>query len=181
MLTELQKQKLPALFSAHDASQDGFLTQADHEQTALHYIHFKGLAPDSPAGQQIMNQFLMFWQGLAQAADVNKDGQVGLEEWFAYWDNILSSPEIYNNMITPIAHSALNMMDKDGDGQINAEEYTAIYRCRGLAAELGHQNFAQLDLNGDGYISLEESLTLLEQYFRSNNPQDPGNWFFGPW
>ena len=40
--------------------------------------------------------------------------------------------------------------------------------------------FAKLDLNQDGNISTEELMKLSDQYFVGDDPNAPGNLFFGP-
>ena len=35
-------------------------------------------------------------------------------------------------------------------------------------------------LDGDGRVTLDEITVLIDQFFNSDDPQQPGNWFFGP-
>lgn len=69
-------------------------------------------------------------------------------------------------------HSACS----DEDGRIPVDAFTSSCgRCRGLA-----HAFAKLDLDGDGYISAAEFTRLYLEFFTSEDPEAPGNWFWGP-
>lgn len=41
-------------------------------------------------------------------------------------------------------------------------------------------NFARLDLDSDGYISKSELMELMDQWYSSTDPADPGNYLAGP-
>jgi len=181
MLTELQKQKLPTLFAQHDADRDGFLTRADHEAQGQRIAQFKGWAPESPQATEMTERFVKFWQGLAQTADVNDDARVSMNEWYGYWDAILSSPDMYAMIVKPISQSALGMMDRDDDGKVSLDDFVEYLGWSKVDPNVAHDSFQRLDLNRDGFLTTDESMELVEQYFRSDDPSAPGNWFFGPW
>jgi Ca2+-binding EF-hand superfamily protein len=181
MLTQLQKQKLPALFALRDVDRDGFLTRADYEAHTRRVAEFKGIAPDSEQAGQFREQSLRFWERLVQSADLDDDARVSKDEWLGYWAKILSSPELYDQVVKPIAYSALGMFDRNDDGRVEPDDYASINMWRGLDPAAAKETFQRLDLNGDGYLTVDEAVTLVEEYFRSDDPNAPGNWFFGPW
>jgi Ca2+-binding EF-hand superfamily protein len=40
--------------------------------------------------------------------------------------------------------------------------------------------FRRLDLDRDGYLSREEIFQNMKEYYFTDDPNAPGNWFFGP-
>jgi juvenile hormone diol kinase len=113
-------------------------------------------------------------------ADPSSDQRISLQEWLAFQDQILGTPGMYESFSKPIGSLVWEIMDGDGDGAASPSDYAAIYTWRGLNPQNAVENFKQLDLNGDGLLTLDEIKVLVEQFYRSDDPQQPGNWFFGP-
>jgi juvenile hormone diol kinase len=180
MLTDLQKKKLPNLFAVHDLDRDGVLRRGDFEEYATRVASVRGWKPGSPQHEELTTRFMTFWDGFESFADASGDLRVTLEEWFAYWDQILSTPGMYEGVAKPIGDFIFDLFDRDGDGRVTADEYAFIYRFGGLDPSQAAAAFARLDLDHDGLLSVDEIMTLLGQYFRSDDPDDPGNWLFGP-
>jgi Ca2+-binding EF-hand superfamily protein len=180
MLTDLQKKKLPNLFAVHDLDRDGVLRRGDFEQYATRVASVRGWEPGSPQHEELTTRFMTFWDGFESFADASGDLRITLEEWLLYWDQILSTPGMYDQVAKPIGDFIFNLFDRDGDGRVTQEEYAFIYQFGGLDPAQAAAAFARLDLDGDGFLSVSEIMTLLGQFFRSNDPRDPGNWLFGP-
>jgi Ca2+-binding EF-hand superfamily protein len=70
----------------------------------------------------------------------------------------------------------------DKDGSISVEEYKTMYKIHGIGNEsLAAKIFAKLDFDGDGKISKNDAMNLVADFYLSDNPQAPGNLFFGPY
>jgi len=70
-------------------------------------------------------------------------------------------------------------VDLDGDGVISIKEYNIVLKAQGCSDEDSRHAFAKLDLDGDGRISREEYARAIYDYHVSNDPNAPGNWFYG--
>jgi Ca2+-binding EF-hand superfamily protein len=179
MLTEFQRQKLPRLFSIHDLNGDGVITRRDFEDYAERIARTRGWGASSPQAKDLSQRFLTFWQGLEEVGARRGRKEVSLQDWLEYWDRILGNPPLYDQLIEPIARMVFTMLDRDGDGAVTESEYSQIYQSgsvdRGGAAEA----FARLDLDHDGRLSVDEILTLADQFFRSQDPEEAGNALFG--
>lgn len=180
MLTEFQKQKLPRLFALHDLDRDGVLTRADFEEYTRGIASTRGWGPESAEYRELLAGFLTFWEGLAQTANARGADRVTLTEWLDYWDRILETPGMYDQIVERIGRMVFTILDQDGDGSVTAEEYAAQYRHGALDVEEAAAAFARLDLDGDGRLSVDEIMQLAEQFFRSEDPDEPGNVLFGP-
>jgi hypothetical protein len=180
MLTEFQKQKLPALFALHDLNRDGVITRADFEEFTRRVASSRGWGLASAEYQELLSRFLTFWDGLAQTASAGGAGWVTPTEWLDYWDRILGTPGMYDQIAAPIGRTLFTILDQDGDGAVTADEYASMYAHGGLDPAEAAAAFARLDLDGDGRLSVDEVMQLADQFFRSENATDPGNLLFGP-
>jgi Ca2+-binding EF-hand superfamily protein len=179
MLTEFQKQKLPRLFALHDLNRDGVISRADFEEYARRIASTRGWGLESREFIDLRSRFLTFWNGLEKTATERGAHQVTLTDWNAHWDQILSTPGLYAQVAEPIGRMVFTILDQDGDGAVTADEYAATFRYGGLNANDAQAAFARLDADHDGRLSVEEIMTLLDQFFRSNDPAAPGNALFG--
>jgi Ca2+-binding EF-hand superfamily protein len=178
MLTEFQKQKLPRLFDLHDRDRDGVLTRADFEEFARSVASSRGWSADSAESQELLSRFLTFWNGLAETA--GGAGRVTATAWLDYWDRILGTPGMFDEIAAPIARLVFTILDQDDDGFVTAGEYAGMYGYSGLDPAEAAPAFARLDVDHDGRLSVDEIMQLVHQFFRSENPTDPGNLLFGP-
>jgi juvenile hormone diol kinase len=180
MLTEFQKEKLPRLFAMYDADANGFIEQEDFARLVQTFAQVRGWQPGTEEYDALETRLLSRWQKMLQFADADRDERVSLAEWLAYVDDMLSSEDAYEVEVQKIASTTFGVFDRDGDGELTIEEYSEGYAAMSLDKTFADDIFRRLDLNADGHISRSEHLTLIAQFFRSQNPQSPGNWVFGP-
>ena len=178
MLTDLQRKKLPNLFNLHDTDRDGRIRQADYDQVAQDLARGRGMAADSPEAQELRSRFATAWDSMSEFADA--DG-LSLDGWLAYWDRVISTDGMYEKVLSPIGEFVFSMLDRDGSGSVNAQEYIMFYKVMSFEEDEAREVFQQLDSDGSGSLSREEILAMLEQYFLSDDPAAPGNRFFGPY
>ena len=179
MLTPFQKQKLPLLFAVHDLNQDGVINRADFEEYSARIASTRGWGRDSAEYKELVNRFMTFWNGLEEVAKRKGARQVTVKEWLEDWDEILASPKLYDQIVPPIGRAIFTVLDQNGDGAITAKEYAATFKYSGLDERNAAAAFARLDLDHDGQLTIDEFVTLAHQFFKSNNPADPGNALFG--
>lgn len=179
MLTVFQQQKLPRLFAVHDLNGDGVINRVDFEEYTRRIAGLRGWGPESMEYNELLARFFMFWHGLEDIATGKGVQDVTITEWFEYWDRILNTPGVFDAVITPIGRMIFTMLDEDGDGSITADEYAAIYRSGGLDPAEAIAAFSQLDLDRDGQLSIDEIMVHADEFFRSDDPNAPGNALFG--
>lgn len=177
MLTSFQKRKLITLFNQHDINCNGKLEASDfHEKTSL-MASVLNWPSDSEPYQKLDQGFANFWQGL-QAADTNNDGTISYEEWWAWWDQILST-NLYDQIAKPIGQMAFLLCNADDKGIISKENFLRYYEkqcCNNVEGEEVYQKLTSGSQHALTYNLLNQ---LLHDYFHSNDISAAGNWMFG--
>jgi Ca2+-binding EF-hand superfamily protein len=179
MLTGLQSRKLTALFNQLDVDSDGTLNEADFRLVLDRLAASQGLHPRSLHYAYLRSAIMTTWQQL-RLADTSSDAEVTLDEWLSYHERLFES-ELYETRLKALFDVVFNLLDANGDKEIGREEYVALVSAYGVEEDWARENFGRLDLNGDGHISDEELLQLMDEFFRSDDPQSPGNGFWGPY
>jgi hypothetical protein len=179
MLTPFQKQKLPVLFAVHDLNHDGVVNRADFEEYSARIAKTRGWGRESAEYKELVDRFMTFWNSLEEVGKRKGARQITVKEWLEDWDEILGDPKKYDKIVPPIGRAIFTMLDQDGDGEITAQEYANTFKFSGLDVKDAAPAFQRLDLDHDGRLSSDEFITLAHQFFRSNNPSDPGNALFG--
>lgn len=180
MLSKLQTRKLTRYFRVYDVDDDGAIGPSDFERVVENVRVLHGL-DDASAGHQALRQsYVLRWQALAAHADVDQDGAVDLGEWLGYWKDVLANPTRYEEEVAAMSATLFDIFDTDEDGVIGADEFCNFYSAYGLSAALARQVFMDLDANGDGQVSRDELLAMGREFYRSDDPEAPGNRLFGP-
>ena len=180
MLTELQKKKLPNLFKFYDADGNGYIEAADFDAIHATFCQEAGWEKGSPQFEMLKGRLASRWASFQKHADANRDNRISLDEWLAYVDRMLQSEEQFRAEVEGIVALIFQAFDRNQDGRIDRAEYERWHRARRLDANAASALFDAMDLNKDGGISVEENIQLVRQFFKSDNPSDPGNQLFGP-
>jgi hypothetical protein len=101
-----------------------------------------------------------------------------MDHWLTFLTHVANSPELYQR-IRPISHSIFGMLDQNGDGQVSINEYRKLCAVMQLGEGYADEIFAKLDLDANGTISMDELMQLSDQFFVGDDPDAPGNLFFG--
>jgi Ca2+-binding EF-hand superfamily protein len=169
MLTEFQKRKAQKSFEAHDYNSNGALSQADFELIVENLAKL-GQNQQLPKYEALKSTYISFWLELQALADIDNDGEVTLDEWYAYYDH---------HLVHLMMSHLFELIDADGDRKITIEEYKRFATCWNRSENEACETFLKLDINGDGILDKEEFLQHLDDFCYSNNPNAPGNWFWG--
>jgi len=181
MLTEFQKRKLTALFHRQDMDHDGFVGKGDYEQYAKRFCEVQGYAPDSPQCQAAYAQNMAIWEQVRQVADKDGDNRVSLEEFLHSYDITLNDDKVFEQLVTQFGQAMLALWDRDGDGRLSRVEWAALLGCYGIGEEALRETYAHIDPDGRGYLALEELMERVKEFYRSEDPDAPGNWLLGPY
>ncbi len=180
MLTDLQRRKQRNLFALHDLDGDGYLRDDDWEAYTRNLCAAKGVGPGSPEYDAILAGFAAMWQDVMGRADASGDGRIDFDEWCSIVGEVLEDGDRYAGFVNPIVDSVFSMLDQDGDGMISEEEYSAVWQAG--AHDGGGAPAVYRRLLGDGGrgIPIDDLRDLVERFFRSQDPDEPANLFFGP-
>lgn len=172
MLNELQVKKLTHFFNLHDADHDGFVELSDYERLIARVEARRG--PDAALRALWMKQ----WKAVSTGQIPANSGRIPIQGWLALWNAILQIS--FRPRVGTLTEHLFRTMDVDGDGRIILEEVRAWLELFGQDPAYAEIVFQRCDLNQDGHISAQEWNILIDQFFYSDNPDDPGNFLFGP-
>ncbi|HKW03355.1 MAG TPA: EF-hand domain-containing protein [Vicinamibacterales bacterium] len=179
MLSDLQRRKLATLFKLHDLDHDGILTRTDFEQYADRLAGARGFRSGTAEHSTLLASFITMWDGLGSKADTNRDKQVTLDEWLAYYDTLVHQPAMYEQVGAPIAKSVFGLLDANGDGVVTPDDYALLFGAGSADPQQAAAAFKRIDIDADGRVTPAELSRLLGEFFTSQNPEAPGNWLFG--
>ncbi|NET41711.1 EF-hand domain-containing protein [Okeania sp. SIO2B3] len=180
MLTELQTKKWIRLFQVYDANGNGVVEKEDFEAIFQNVAKARNLTQGTPEYDRLHGKFMEDWEHLRKDADKNNNGKVELAEWLEHGERRINNSDMYQTVID-LANQIFELLDLNGNGVISVEEYRTFFQSWRIPEELAVEVFPKLDLNGDGGITKDEFVVLVQQFHQSDDPDAPGNLFFGPY
>lgn len=181
MLTDLQKRKLMKLFTVYDADCSGVLERKDFDKVAQELTAMAGWSTRSPKCLTLTNQFAQEWKCLLKSADADQDQAISIEEWFGYYDDLLSDEKKYQERAAALQDQIFDVFDANGNGELCDTEWAKFLSICNVSPVYVTVLFPKLDTDGDGVIKKADFLTLMQDFFYSNDPDAPGNLVFGPY
>ena len=192
----LQRQKQTYFFRRLDQDGDGQIHWQDFERYVYQAAALQGLAFADPLCQQALSDLRNWWSGCVVAStfiapttqpqETAEPRGVTLEAWLLYWGMVqmtvaeeaaLGGHETLERMAESVAIH-FRLFDQDGDNRFSLAEYHHWGLAWGLALNAEY-DFQRLDLDGDGYVHQTEITEYLRQFHFSNDPDTPGNYFYG--
>ena len=173
MMTEFQQRKLINMFNLYDSDQDGYLEAFDFELPAQRILARLG---HTSAAAESAKWWPAFWQGIAHLAD--DQGRVTQAAWLAYLDGLWNDPATFEATIQAGASFYVAAVDHDGDGKLNATEYSHLLHALGMDDGAIDEVFPLLDADHDGYLTREETATRVREFYGDDHDA-PGNWLLG--
>lgn len=179
-LTGLQRAKLLHLFEVYDASGNGCLERDDYELVAHAVATERGYAIGSAEHEAITRTFLTQFARIAAIADFSRDGRIEPDEWLDFFEIVLGDERAFDSVVGATLDMIFEMFDLDDDAILDRGELARLRRALRLEAGDSDAIFDALDRDGDGTLCAAEIRAAIEQFFESDEPEAPGNGFFGP-
>ncbi len=196
MLTEFQKRKLMKLFSMYDACNLGVLKISDFELLAQRLADLRGWKEDSNHYRDISGKFIYLWNRIRSeiknvynsqphilnnpdAWNTQIRSQVSVEEWFTYFEVVLNNQN-YKAEILALSDAIFSVIDTDESGHLDKSEWAELFRVYNISVIYVDETFAKIDIDGDGNLSKDEVMSMIEEFYYSNDPESAGSYMFGP-
>jgi Ca2+-binding EF-hand superfamily protein len=178
MLSAFRRAKLAHQFRIYDTNADGVLERTDLLRVADALAAARGDEPGSAAYQTLSTHYEELWAPLQRRAGGALHAKVTLEGYLAWHTEVLADVTTYEKALGRMAGLLFDVFDEDGDGVVNLAEYERFARCTGIPGTPASW-FPRLDLDNDGRLTRDEVRALAEQFYFSDDPHAPGNWFYG--
>ena len=174
-----KNRKFNILFDWFDQGRDDYLTEDDFLQMAALFTALPG-GEASENAQALRGAFEKWWGLLLAAGDTSKDGRLEREEFIDVMKSSVTTPENFEDAVLTIADVFMRIVDTNGDGSLNFDEYVRMYEGLGIDPAHSSDAFKRLDRDGNSAISYEEFRTAIVEFYLSDDENAPGNWLLGP-
>jgi len=167
------EKKLRSFFKRLDFEKKGKMTKNTYETLADRYIdmgHMQGVA-----AKQVRRKLVKLWDDFYR--DSATDGAVDEN---AFIKAIKQREEILLKGVLLFLGLWFDVIDLNGDGLIQKEEYKLLFKAFGIEPGAADEAFKLIDTNKDGQISNEEFIHYGCQYFMSNDESLQSKYMFGP-
>jgi len=181
MLTDLQQRKLTKLFSMYDSDYTGVLVKNDFELLFKKLATLRNWSKRSPRCIVLEEKLMHKWKRLEQKADTHDNDEVSIDEWLAYYDEVLGDAKDCSVMVADLIELVFDVFDQDEDGKVNQVEWGQLLAAFNESPVYAPLVFPALDQDGDGWLTKEEIRGLFVNFCCSNDPDELANQMFGPY
>lgn len=183
MLTAFQETKLRLFFNILDHDRNGFVEPDDFKSIGENICLLLQIRENDPIHGLIFEACNQVWEDLYNYVDVNRDNKASFYEWLRYADEkiVNCDKESYDQYLNKVVEHIFLLFDQNKDNFISLQEYINLFMTFRLEVRYSAKAFTRIDLNKDDLISKEELYTAVEQFFRSDDESQKGNWLFGSW
>lgn len=186
LLTELQQRKILHKFELLDLDDNGLIEYADFQRVVEGLAAAREWNREDPRYQRLLTTNQNLWMALQKHCDADDDGSITPQEWLDYHGQALHSSREMDRVIPGFANTLdaftafiHDLLDADGDGVVTEEDYLELSRAQGLDDVDALRIFDAIDEDRDGNLTLDEVSKLVRQFYLSDDPEAPGNEFFG--
>ncbi len=179
MLSDLQQKKAQHFLHLFDADYDGLLEKSDFETVSRRMGDLRGWKQGDAGFDDLNGRWMFVWDSMDKLSDANGDERVSPEEFLNAYELLLGTDDGYNFVMHSIGNMNFDVLDADGDDRITLEEFRAFHKAHNVDSTYTDSAFAAMDTNGNGSLSRDETMAHLRDFFYSQDPDKPGNYFFG--
>lgn len=181
MLTDLQRRKLIKFFSLYDSDYTGVLVKKDFELMFQKLSTLRNWSRRSPRYILLEDKLMNKWKKLRQKADTHQNKEVSIDEWLAYYEEMLATPQARDEEIAGLMELIFEVFDADEDGKINQQEWGQLLAVFNQSPVYAPLVFPLLDADQDGWLSKAEMLKLFQDFCFGDDPDSSANQMFGPY
>jgi Ca2+-binding EF-hand superfamily protein len=180
MLSALRTRKFTALFACFDFDKNGVLEKADYEHFAHNLSQAYELRPGSTQYAAMYAETMALWEFVHNVADKDGDHRITTAEFIDAYVAMTNDDATFHQLLMSYAEYVIRTGDRDGDGRLDENEYVTILWCYGIADVDARAAFRHLVTDGSGYLTNAAMEKVFAEFFRSDDPDAPGNWMSGP-
>jgi Ca2+-binding EF-hand superfamily protein len=178
-LSAFRTDKFAADFASWDSDKDGVIEAADFDLAAEKMAKLRGMPPDSAQANRVRDAYHGMWTEWFAPADRDHDGKVAAAEYHKAHEWLDQMPhEQLQASASKLIGAAFDAFDLNADGKISKSEYMAFLEVHGNL-DGAEDTWPKLDTNHDDHLDRDEFVNLMFEYYSTDDPEAPGNMFFG--
>jgi tellurite resistance protein TerC len=178
-LTAGERAVLERRFAVIDIDGNGVWQREDYQQLTRRLCEAFGHAVDSAAGQAVATGQRTLFEALLSHMDADGDQEITQDEFAAALGRDIKDRPGFDTAVRTAARTLLQVADQDGNGALDAGEYTRLAAVYGARADEAERAFGQLDQDSNGVLDTAELTLAISQFFTSRDPGARGNVAFG--
>lgn len=183
MLTELQEEKMTHYFNILDFDNNGVIEREDFTAIAENLNILWRFKEGSEDYDRIIKKFEDSWTHFRERVDYEDFHNATLGEWLEFTDkHVINGGEaFFDQYVFDVTREIFDHFDTNRDGFISLDEYIDLFMAYRIEIRYSAKSYTKLDLNDDDLLSREEMLSAVDEFFRSDERNAPGNWLYGFW
>ena len=178
-LTAGERAVLERRFAVIDIDGNGVWQREDGQRLTRDLCHAFGHAVDSAAAQALATGQRALFDALLAHMDADGDQQITQDEFTAALGRTIQDRRAFDTAVRAAARTLLQVADQDGNGALDAGEYTRLAAVYGAPADEAARAFDRLDQDNNQVLDTAELTMAISQFFTSRDPGAPGNLAFG--
>lgn len=181
MLTDLQLNKLEKFFYILDYDRNGAIEKDDFIAIAENLCILWNVKEGDSQYDLIIKKFTEGWEQFHFFINNGNSGKANWDHWLHFAEEriINGDEDVFSAYVDNYVGSIFDNFDSNKDGYINLDEFIDLFVAYRIEVRFAAKSFRKLDRNKDDLISRGELITAVKEFFRSDDPEAPGNWLFG--
>lgn len=172
--TDSVHQRIGRTFDGLDSNHDGYVDWSDYQNLVDRYLGAFQLDRGDRRARALQSIHEMLWLELLRHAGAGEDRL--LKNVFVAATRLAIVDTSRLNVVEGFGHAIFDVVDTDGDNEINKDEFGRLLRDVWKADSPGSSNaFGRVDTDDDGTISRQEFLRAAHKYFNSSDLNGAGN------
>ena len=166
-------------FAVFDVDGNGVWERADYEQLTRGLCETFGHSAGSAAARGVASGQRALFDALLTHMDTDGDQRITPDEFTDSLGRAIRDRPGFDAAVRAAARTLIQAADEDGNGVLDAGEYTRLASVYGASPGEAARAFAQLDLDRNGVLDTAELTAAISQFFASPDTAAPGNLAFG--
>jgi Ca2+-binding EF-hand superfamily protein len=143
-------------FAVLDANGNGVLDAGDAQLATRRLCEAFGYAADSGPARAVAGALGALFDRMLAHMDANGDRVISRDEFLTAANRKIGDQAGFDAAAGATARSVIKVADTDGNGVLDAGEYTRLAAVYGVAADRAARIFGRLDLDGNGVLDAAE-------------------------
>ena len=166
-------------FAAIDANGNGVLDAGDYQLAARRLCEAFGYAADSAPARAVATALGALFDRMLAHMDADGDRVITRDEFVTAAGREIGDRAGFDAAAGATARTLIQVADTDGNGVLDAGEYTRLAAVYGVDPDQAARAFGRLDLDRNGVLDTAELSRAISQFVAPEGPGSRGTAAFG--